>query len=315
MDIGSLYRKELAQSHRRGACDERTDADEQQSLETPSVPRSIVVHRKVEEETSVKEALMQTIEASAEGTMVEVGDIVDAAYRELDTAKRKADMTLATARSQASRVYREARRDARKLLSKARQKGERLEAIGKSRGEAARREAYEKGLEEGKVAALEDIRRQYGAGLDVLCAMTEDLALTRGMLVAESDERMALMMMNLLRRVVGKLNDNLEDLLTRNLITTVKKHFREDEEVFVRCNPQDLELIDANLRAAGVSANEMSQLFAGRRVQLKVDSSLTRGRCRLWSTSKGIAFSFEERLDALESELKRALAGEAIDGS
>ena len=307
MDIGSLYRQGLAKSHGRGKGNEDDSGPDKEYIVehdcegSREVPRSIVVERG---------DICADNESDCEGTMVDVGDIVDVAFKELDTARRKADMTLATARSQASRVYREARRDARKLLSKARQKAERLEEIGRSRGETARREGYDKGLAEGKRAGMEEMRRQYGAGLDVLCAMTEDLAQTKGDLAQASDERLGKMMMNLLRRVVGSLNSNLEDLLTKNLIAAVTENFHEGEEVFIRCNPQDLELIDSHLRETNTQPQALQQVFSGRSVQLKVDSSLTRGRCRIWSTTKGLIFSFSERLDALEKELLRALSEE-----
>ena len=310
MDIGSLYRQGLVKSHGRSSDDEHSAHDkEEKHDELAAVPRSIVVSRSpVSDESSMP--TKDEVDLPPEGTMVDVGDIVDVAFKELDTARRKADMTLATARSQASRVYREARRDARKLLSKARQKAQRLEDIGKSRGETARRAGFDKGFEEGKKEGMEEMRRQYGAALDVLCAMTEDLAQTKGELAQASDERLGRMMISLLRRVVGKLDTNMDQLLTQNLIAAVSENFHEGEEVFVRCNPQDLELIDSHLRETGAQPQALQQVFYGRMVQLKVDSSLARGRCRLWSTNKGLAFSFEERMDALEKELLRALTEE-----
>jgi len=283
VDIGSLYRKGLAQSHGRSVFDDDDD---------PPPPAAVV-------------------DGGSGGEVV--GELVDVAFRELDTARRKADMTLATARTQASRVYREARRDARKLLSKARQKADRLEVIGRSRGEQARRAGYDRGLVEGRAAGRGELLREMGAALDVLVALAEDLAERQGELAAATDDRLARMLMMLLRRVVGVLDERTEGLLLRAVTPVLTSSFRNDEPVEMRVHPDDMARVDSVL--ADVDGKSMHAAFAGRRVSLRADASLQPGCCRLTADGGGWAVAFADRLAALERELTAALAEERFDES
>ena len=350
MDIGSLYRRGLAQSHGKAVDEAKPSSKtpelgdeprpeqgdeprpEQGDEPRPELgdeqgnpsergesrpPRSIIVSRgsSVPYPVESSESKLQGLLESSDDSSKEARQIIDLAFKELETAKRKADVTLATARSQASRVYREARRDARKLLSKARRKAERLEYIGKSRAEASKREAYEKGFEEGRSKGLEEVRQDHAHGLSLLRELSEDLAATRGELAKASELRLAGIMMSMLRRVVGKLEGTVEDLLFQNLSRAIREHFQGEEEVFVRCNPIDLEEIEDGFRSTGASTKEIRELLDGRKVHLKVDATLPRGACRLWSDGKGLALSFEERLEALERELFEFISTESNDES
>lgn len=256
-----------------------------------------------------REQLEETRARRTEGsdpdpTACDVGDLVDLAFKELETARAKAEATLATARQQASRIYRDARRDVRGFLGKARERAGRLEEAGEARASAAvaraEDEARRRGLAEGREEGRAQVREALAAAEAFVAAAGEE----RERYLEAVRDNFARVVMAALRRVVGVLRDVDEGLLARLLDEVARTRFAPGETVEVRLNPTDLELVEKALEGTG-----------GPRIAVSPDAALPRGACRIVGEGTALAVSLDDRLAALERELRAALELETCDGA
>lgn len=237
-------------------------------------------------------------------TTCDVGALVDLAFKELETARAKAEATLATARQQASRIYRDARRDVRGFLGKARERAGRLEEAGEARASAAMArvedEARRRGVEEGREEGRAQVREALAAAEALVAAAGAE----RERLLTAVREDFARVVMAALRRVVGALRDADEGLLARCLAEVARSRFAPGESLEVRLNPADLELVEKALEGS-----------PGLALTFSPDGALPSGACRVVGETTALSLSLEDRLEALERELRAALELEPGDGA
>jgi flagellar assembly protein FliH len=157
------------------------------------------------------------------------------------------------------------------------------------------RDAYQKGFEAGRNSGYEMAEKKLEAILGRFAQSLDQLATTRQEIVSETNRDLVRLAIEIARKLVGR-EIKIDEEIVITLVQVALKRVNEKASVTVFLNPEDLVVVQAQLKAS-------PQLFSERDLTLKVKEDLKRGDCLLESSFGNVDGRLSEQFNRVEHGL------------
>jgi flagellar assembly protein FliH len=180
----------------------------------------------------------------------------------------------------------EAKKEAEKYLSEAKLKAERIE-----------REAYEKGLEEGKSIAMEEGRKAVVPLIETVKKILTEVSGLKGNIYKTIESEMLELIFAVSESVIHR-EIAADKEMVLNTIKAAVAGIIGKEEIAIKVNPEDLEA------ARKIKTDIMSSINGLKNVAIDGDPSIGRGGCVVETNFGSIDARIEQQIEEIKQTLK-----------
>jgi flagellar assembly protein FliH len=225
-----------------------------------------------------------TASARAEADNI-IKDAQQAAFEEV---KRKTD--------EAQTIKQDAEAEAEKIIADAKVKAAEIENEIRQSLEGERKDAQDKGREEGKESGFKDGKAEVERLIERTQVMLERAQDKRGEILAETEKEIIDLVLLIARKVIKVLSENQKGVVISNVIQALRK-VKSKGNVTIRVNMDDLQL-------ATEHKEEFIKLLEGvKSIQVVEDSSVDKGGCVIETDFGEIDARISSQLAELESKI------------
>jgi len=224
---------------------------------SPEISES--VYRRMEAERK-RVASEERSKGSAEAEKIRA-DAERAAFEEV---KRK--------NTQAQKIRQEADDEARKILSDAGKKAAELEGDIKARVAETQREAFEKGVAEGREQGYTEGKAEAGRLVERLHTILTKAIEKRNEIIQESETQIINLVLLIVKKVIKVISENQKNVVINNVVQALRK-LRSRGDVVIRVNLADLQLTSEHVK------DFMKMVENVKSITVLEDSSVDKGGC------------------------------------
>jgi flagellar assembly protein FliH len=261
-EIQYLSRKVFIEPPRIEAAEE---PEEMEPLEEPGEytgPTADDLRREAEEFRRGFEAEKERLLAAARAEAEKIrADAERAAFEEV---KRK--------NTQAQKIRQEADDEARRILAEAGKKAADLEGDIKARVAQTEREAFEKGVAEGREQGYTEGKAEAGRLVERLHTILAKAIEKRGEIIQESETQIINLVLLIVKKVIKVISENQKNVVINNVVQALRK-LRSRGDVVIRVNLADLQLTSEHVK------DFMKMVENVKSITVLEDSSVDKGGC------------------------------------
>jgi flagellar assembly protein FliH len=229
-----------------------------------------------------KERLLAEVRAEAEKIRA---DAERAAFEEV---KRK--------NAQAQKLRQEADDEARRIISEATKKAGELEGEIKARVAETQREAFEKGVAEGREQGYAEGRAEAGRLVERLHTILSKAIEKRNEIIQESETQIINLVLLIVKKVIKVISENQKNVVINNVVQALRK-LRSRGDVVIRVNLADLQLTSEHVK------DFMKMVENVKSVTVLEDSSVDKGGCIIETDFGQIDARISSQLHEIEEKI------------
>jgi flagellar assembly protein FliH len=187
-------------------------------------------------------------------------------------AERAAFEEVKRKNTQAQKIRQEADDEARRILAEAGKKAGDLESDIKSRVAQTEREAFEKGVAEGREQGYGEGRAEAGRLVERLHTILSKAIEKRGEIIQESETQIINLVLLIVKKVIKVISENQKNVVINNVVQALRK-LRSRGDVVIRVNLADLQLTSEHVK------DFMKMVENVKSITVLEDSSVDKGGC------------------------------------
>jgi flagellar assembly protein FliH len=229
-----------------------------------------------------KEKMISSAKTEAENI---VKDAQDAAFAEV---KRKTD--------EAQVIKEQADEEAERILADARIKAGEIENEIRQSLAAERKEALDKGREEGREAGYTEGKAEVDRLIERTQVVLERAQAKRGEILSETEKQIVDLVLLIARKVIKVLSENQRNVIISNVVQALRK-VKARGDVIIRVNMADLQL------ATEHKQEFIQQMEGVKSIQVVEDSSVDSGGCIIETDFGEIDARISSQLAEMESKI------------
>jgi flagellar assembly protein FliH len=211
-----------------------------------------------------------------QGFEAEKERMLAAARAEADTiradAERAAFEEVKRKNTQAQKIRQEAEDEARRILAEAGKKAADLEGDIKARVTHTEREAFEKGVSEGREQGYGEGRAEAGRLVERLHTILSKAIEKRNEIIQESETQIINLVLLIVKKVIKVISENQKNVVINNVVQALRK-LRSRGDVVIRVNLADLQLTSEHVK------DFMKMVENVKSITVLEDSSVDKGGC------------------------------------
>jgi flagellar assembly protein FliH len=187
-------------------------------------------------------------------------------------AERAAFEEVKRKNTQAQKIRQEAEDEARRILAEAGKKAAELEGDIKGRVAQTEREAFEKGVAEGREQGYGEGRAEAGRLVERLHTILAKAIEKRGEIIQESETQIINLVLLIVKKVIKVISENQKNVVINNVVQALRK-LRSRGDVVIRVNLADLQLTSEHVK------DFMKMVENVKSITVLEDSSVDKGGC------------------------------------
>lgn len=187
-------------------------------------------------------------------------------------AERAAFEEVKRKNTQAQKIRQEAEDEARRILAEAAKKAAELEGDIKARVAQTEREAFEKGLAEGREQGYAEGRAEAARLVERLHTILAKAIEKRGEIIQESETQIINLVLLIVKKVIKVISENQKNVVINNVVQALRK-LRSRGDVVIRVNLADLQLTSEHVK------DFMKMVENVKSITVLEDSSVDKGGC------------------------------------
>ena len=187
-------------------------------------------------------------------------------------AERAAFEEVKRKNTQAQKIRQEAEDEARRILAEAGRKAAELEGDIKARVAHTEREAFEKGVAEGREQGYGEGRAEAGRLVERLHTILAKAIEKRGEIIQESETQIINLVLLIVKKVIKVISENQKNVVINNVVQALRK-LRSRGDVVIRVNLADLQLTSEHVK------DFMKMVENVKSITVLEDSSVDKGGC------------------------------------
>ncbi len=187
-------------------------------------------------------------------------------------AERAAFEEVKRKNTQAQKIRQEAEDEARRILAEAGKKAGDLESDIKGRVAQTEREAFEKGVAEGREQGYTEGRAEAGRLVERLHTILSKAIEKRGEIIQESETQIINLVLLIVKKVIKVISENQKNVVINNVVQALRK-LRSRGDVVIRVNLADLQLTSEHVK------DFMKMVENVKSITVLEDSSVDKGGC------------------------------------
>ncbi len=229
-----------------------------------------------------KEAMISSAKAEAEKI---VKDAENVAFEEV---QKKND--------QAAEAKRKAEEEAASVVEKAKKEAEEIVAQAENKAQEVDRDAYERGLQQGKEEGFSEGRAEMERLIERLHTVLSRAVERRNQIIEESEMQLVSLVLQIAKKVVKVISENQKNVVVNNVIQALRK-LKSKADVIVRVNLADVKLTTEHTREL---INKIENVQS---VQVMEDSSVDPGGCIIETDFGRIDARISAQLNEIEERI------------
>jgi flagellar assembly protein FliH len=187
-------------------------------------------------------------------------------------AERAAFEEVKRKNTQAQKIRQEAEDEARRILAEAGKKAGDLESDIKGRVAQTEREAFEKGVAEGREQGYTEGRAEAGRLVERLHTILSKAIEKRNEIIQESETQIINLVLLIVKKVIKVISENQKNVVINNVVQALRK-LRSRGDVVIRVNLADLQLTSEHVK------DFMKMVENVKSITVLEDSSVDKGGC------------------------------------
>lgn len=261
-EIQYLSRRVFIEPPRIEAVEEPVEIEPVEETGDYTGPKVEDLRREAEEFRTGFEAEKERMLAAARAEAEKIrADAERAAFEEV---KRK--------NTQAQKIRQEAEDEARRILAEATKKAGELEGQIKARVAETQREAFEKGVAEGREQGYAEGRAEAGRLVERLHTILAKAIEKRNEIIQESETQIINLVLLIVKKVIKVISENQKNVVINNVVQALRK-LRSRGDVVIRVNLADLQLTSEHVK------DFMKMVENVKSITVMEDSSVDKGGC------------------------------------
>jgi len=226
--------------------------------------------------------------------------MVAAAREEAEGIKKEAEKAafdeIKRKNNQAQKIRQEAEDEAKRILDEARRKAEGLEAEIQGKVDKVEREAYEKGMHDGRESGFQEGRGEVDRLVDTLHRIISTAIEKRNEIIEESETQVINLVLLIAKKVIKVISENQKNVVINNVVQALRK-LKSRGDVAIRVNLADLELTSEHI------SDFMKMVENVKSVTVLEDSSVDRGGCIIETDFGQIDARISSQLHEIEEKI------------
>jgi flagellar assembly protein FliH len=211
-------------------------------------------------------------------------------------AERAAFEEVKRKNTQAQKIRQEAEDEARRTLAEAGKKAAELEGDIKSRVAETEREAFEKGVAEGREQGYGEGRTEAGRLVERLHTILAKAIEKRGEIIQESETQIINLVLLIVKKVIKVISENQKNVVINNVVQALRK-LRSRGDVVIRVNLADLQLTSEHVK------DFMKMVENVKSITVLEDSSVDKGGCLIETDFGQIDGRVSSQLHEIEEKI------------
>jgi flagellar assembly protein FliH len=211
-------------------------------------------------------------------------------------AERAAFEEVKRKNTQAQKIRQEAEDEARQTLAEAGKKAAELEGDIKARVAHTEREAFEKGVAEGREQGYGEGRAEAGRLVERLHTILSRAIEKRGEIIQESETQIINLVLLIVKKVIKVISENQKNVVINNVVQALRK-LRSRGDVVIRVNLADLQLTSEHVK------DFMKMVENVKSITVLEDSSVDKGGCLIETDFGQIDGRVSSQLHEIEEKI------------
>lgn len=211
-------------------------------------------------------------------------------------AERAAFEEVKRKNAQAQKIRQEAEDEGRRILAEAAKKAAELESDIKGRVAQMEREAFEKGLAEGRERGYAEGRAEAGRLVERLHTILAKAIEKRGEIIQESETQIINLVLLIVKKVIKVISENQKNVVINNVVQALRK-LRSRGDVVIRVNLADLQLTSEHVK------DFMKMVENVKSITVLEDSSVDKGGCIIETDFGQIDGRISSQLHEIEEKI------------
>ena len=211
-------------------------------------------------------------------------------------AERAAFEEVKRKNTQAQKIRQEAEDEARRILAEAGRKAAELEGDIKARVAHTEREAFEKGVAEGREQGYGEGRAEAGRLVERLHTILAKAIEKRGEIIQESETQIINLVLLIVKKVIKVISENQKNVVINNVVQALRK-LRSRGDVVIRVNLADLQLTSEHVK------DFMKMVENVKSITVLEDSSVDKGGCLIETDFGQIDGRVSSQLHEIEEKI------------
>jgi flagellar assembly protein FliH len=226
--------------------------------------------------------------------------LIQGAQEEAEAIKKEAERAafdeVKRKNSQAQKIRQEAEDEAKRIVEEAKRQAEELEAEIQSKVDKVEKEAFAKGIEEGRNQGFQEGRKELERLVDTLQRIIAAAIEKRNEIIQESETQVINLVLLIAKKVIKVISENQKNVVINNVVQALRK-LKSRGDVVIRVNLADVELTSEHI-------NDFIKMVENvKSVTVLEDSSVDRGGCIIETDFGQIDARISSQLHEIEEKI------------
>jgi flagellar assembly protein FliH len=226
--------------------------------------------------------------------------MIVAAREEAEEIKKEAEKAafdeIKRKNNQAQKIRQEAEDEAKSILDEARRKADELDSEIQGKVDKVEREAYDKGLKDGRESGFQEGRAEIERLVETLHRIISAAIEKRNEIIEGSETQVINLVLLIAQKVIKVISENQKNVVINNVVQALRK-LKSRGDVAIRVNLADLDLTSEHIN------DFMKMVENVKSVTVLEDSSVDRGGCIIETDFGQIDARISSQLHEIEEKI------------